>query len=103
MAKRAVIWTETAAKQRREVLKYWTMRNGSHEYAKKLIKITKNRVNVIAKYPESGVTTQDGNTRMSAIGHFSIFYKVNDDTIFIVAFWDNRQDPASLLKLMQDH
>ena len=29
MAKRAVVWTETAVKQRREILKYWVKRNGT--------------------------------------------------------------------------
>ena len=28
MAERAVVWTETAARQRREILKYWTKRSG---------------------------------------------------------------------------
>lgn len=37
MAKRNVVWTETAAKQRREVLKYWTKHNGSTNFAEKLI------------------------------------------------------------------
>ena len=37
MAKRKIVWTETAAKQRREILKYWTEWNESTIYAKKLI------------------------------------------------------------------
>lgn len=101
MVKRTVVWTETAAKQRREVLKYWTIRNGSDEYARKLIRITKDRLKNIAKYPESGIETDWIGTRTSAMGHFSIFYKVTDQTIFIVAFWDNRQDPAALLELIK--
>ena len=40
MAKRKIVWTVTAAKQRREVLKYWTERNKSTAYAEKLIEIT---------------------------------------------------------------
>lgn len=35
MAKRIVKWTETAIKQRRAVLKYWTLRNKSTLYAEK--------------------------------------------------------------------
>lgn len=34
---------------------------------------------------------------MSAMGHFSIFYKYNHTAIIIIAFWDNRQDPKVLL------
>jgi len=38
MAKRTVVWTLTASKQRRDILKYWTIRNGSTLYAEKSIK-----------------------------------------------------------------
>jgi len=40
MAKRNVIWTETAGRHRREVLKYWIKHNGSRNFAEKLIKLT---------------------------------------------------------------
>jgi hypothetical protein len=40
MAKRLVDWTETAARQRREILKYWVKNNGSTVYAEKLIDLT---------------------------------------------------------------
>jgi len=33
MAKRVVVWTITASKQRREILRYWTEKNGSTLYA----------------------------------------------------------------------
>jgi hypothetical protein len=51
MAKRIVVWTETASKQRKEILKYWTIKNGSTNYANKLIKITRSRINAILKKP----------------------------------------------------
>jgi plasmid stabilization system protein ParE len=103
MAKRVVVWTETAAKQRREVLKYWTLRNGSTTFAEKLIKIIKEKTKLIAKFPQSGRLSDFENVHVSAMGHFSIFYKVEEDQIIIVAFWDNRQDPKSLLKLIQQN
>ena len=76
MAETNIIWTSTAARQRREILKYWTTHNHSDEYARKLIQITKHRVKIIAKYPESGVETAIPDTRMVAMGHFSIYYKM---------------------------
>lgn len=40
MAKRNhVVWTETAARQRREILYYWTKRSGTTKYAEKLINL----------------------------------------------------------------
>lgn len=49
MAKKSVVWTETAIKQRREILKYWTIRNQSTLYAKKLIELIKKRIDLILK------------------------------------------------------
>ncbi|MES2591908.1 MAG: type II toxin-antitoxin system RelE/ParE family toxin [Bacteroidota bacterium] len=100
MAKRSIVWTETAAKQRREILKYWTKRNGSTIYAEKLIKHISNQTKTILNHPESYKSADFPETRESAIGHFSIYYKVTPDLLIITAFWDNRQDPKGLLKLL---
>ena len=78
MAKRAVVWTETAAKQRREILKYWIKRNSSTIFAEKLIKLTARQIKVILKHPESFKQADCPETRESAMGHFSIFYKVTE-------------------------
>jgi hypothetical protein len=53
MAKRKIIWTQTAAKQRREILSYWTERNKSKTYAETLIEITAKHLKVICKNPEA--------------------------------------------------
>jgi plasmid stabilization system protein ParE len=102
LAARKIVWTETAARQRREILNYWTIRNGSPTYAKKLIKLTSARIKVILKYPESYKTTIYPETRISAMGHFSILYKITEDKLIITAFWDNRQDPNKLLEIIKD-
>jgi plasmid stabilization system protein ParE len=101
VAERKIVWTETAARQRREILSYWTARNGSTAYAKKLIKLTKARIKVILKHPESYKTTIYPETRTSAMGHFSILYKLTEDKLIITAFWDNRQDPKKLLEIIK--
>lgn len=101
MAERIVVWTETAARQRREILKFWTKRNGSTIFAEKLIKLIAARINIILKHPESFKSTTYPNTRASAMGHFSIFYKLTKDKLIITAFWDNRQDPKNLLEIIR--
>ncbi len=100
MAKRSVVWTETAIKQRREILKYWTIRNQSTLYAKKLIELIKKRIDLILKNPYAEKLTNHLDTREAAMGNFSIYYKITDSKIFITAFWDNRQNPADLVKLL---
>jgi len=101
VAKRQIVWTETAAKQRREILSYWTARNGSTKYAEKLIKLTAARIKVILIQPESYPLTIYPETRISAMGHFSIFYKLTEDKLIITSFWDNRQDPNKLLEIIK--
>ena len=98
MAKRIIVWTNTAVKQRREVLKYWTMKNGSSIYAEKLIKLIRERLNVISKNPKAFKLSTFQNVRVSALGHFSIYYKFTEQELIVVAFWDNRQDPKKLLE-----
>ena len=101
MAERTVVWTETASRQRREILKYWTLRNGSTRYAGKLINLIRERTELIANHPLAGKATNHTDTRETAMGNFSIFYKVTKEQIIITAFWDNRQDPDKLLKILQ--
>lgn len=98
MAKPKIVWTETAAKQRREILSYWTERNQSTLYAEKLIEITASHLKVILKNPQAFKETEINTIRESAMGHFSIYYKITADQLIVMAFWDNRQDPKKLLK-----
>ena len=100
MAKKFVVWTETASTQRREILKYWTIRNKSTTYAEKLIALIKERIELISENPEAGKSTNHLDTREAAMGNFSIYYKILDQKIFITSFWDNRQDPKKLVKLL---
>lgn len=100
MAEKSVVWTALAIKQRREILKYWTKRNNSTAYAEKLLKLIAARTKVISKHPESYKLTVYPETRISAMGHFSILYKISDDKIIITAFWDNRQDPKKLFEII---
>lgn len=101
MVKRTIVWTQTAALQRRSVLKYWTIRNGSTAYAEKLISIIKDHLKVILEHPEAFKKANFPDTRESAMGHFSIFYKITSHEIIITAFWDNRQDPKELYNLLK--
>ncbi|MNU86251.1 hypothetical protein D3C71_760080 [compost metagenome] len=98
MAKRKIVWTETAAKQRREILRYWTERNQSTTYAVKLIEITAKHLKIISKNPKAFKETEIEHIRESAMGHFSLYYSFTDDQLIIMAFWDNRQDPKKLMK-----
>jgi plasmid stabilization system protein ParE len=101
MAKRTVVWTETAARQRREILKYWVKRNQTTTYAEKLIKLISEQIKVILTNPKLFKKADFPDTHVSALGHFSIFYKYTKGSLIITAFWDNRQDPKKLLDILK--
>jgi plasmid stabilization system protein ParE len=98
MAQKKIIWTETAARQRRSILEYWLHRNQSPTYSLKLLQLSNEKANLIADNPLIYKAAEFPNTHVAGMGHFSLFYKIKADTIIITAFWDNRQDPKQLLK-----
>lgn len=101
MAKRNVIWTRTADLQFVGILEYWVNRNKSNAYSKKLLKLVTQRTEQIAKNPLVFRKADFKDTRVASLGNFSIFYKSTKDEIIITAFWDNRQDPKKLLKILE--
>lgn len=97
MARRKIVWTETAVLQRRKILEYWNENNGSSTYSIKLVKTIKKYVEIIADYPLAFKLTEYPETRVAALGHYSIFYKTTGGQIIITAFWDNRQNPDDFI------
>ncbi|MCH8534579.1 MAG: type II toxin-antitoxin system RelE/ParE family toxin, partial [Flavobacteriaceae bacterium] len=83
------------------ILDYWLNRNKSNTYPKKLLKLVSERTKQIAEEPFIFKSTDFKDTRVASLGHFSIYYKYNDNQIIITAFWDNRQNPKKLLKILQ--
>lgn len=102
MAKRNVVWTKTADLQFVGVLEYWVKRNKSNSYSKKLVRLVSERTRQIARNPFSYKSTDFKDIRVASMGNFSIYYKITDEQIIITAFWDNRQDPKKLLKILED-
>ncbi|WP_308993949.1 type II toxin-antitoxin system RelE/ParE family toxin [Mariniflexile litorale] len=102
MVKHNVIWTRTADIQFVGILEYWVKRNKSNTYSKKLLKLVSERTKQIAEQPVIFKATDFKDTRVASLGNFSIFYKFNDKEIIITAFWDNRQNPKKLLKILEN-
>lgn len=67
---------------------------------KKLISLIKGRLKHICKNPELFKPADFPDTRVAAMGNFSLFYKITPEKIIVTAFWDNRQDPEKLLELI---
>ncbi len=100
MVKRNVVWTRTADLQFVGILEYWSKRNKSSSYSKKLVKLVSDRTKQIAEKPLIYKATDFKDVRVASLGNFSIYYKILAEQIVIVAFLDNRQDPEKLLKML---
>lgn len=104
MAGLPVEWTDAATVQRRETLRYWTVRNKSPAYSKKVLKRIKEVLLVVRENPGAFEETEFEGLRIreAIIGSFSLFYTVRDGIIMIITFWDQRQDPDKLEQLLSE-
>lgn len=102
MAKRNVIWTKTADIQFVGNLEYGLKRNKSNSFPKKLISKVAQRTKQISEMPFAYKETDFKDVRVASMGNYSIYYKVTKEQIIVTAFWDNRQDPKKLLKVLND-
>lgn len=93
----AIYWTKTAIIQRDFVFAFWNEHNKSNNYSKELNRKIKDRVGLLKTNPLLGKSTDYKNTRVSFLGHYSIFYQIIESKVIITGFRDNRQDPKKLL------
>ena len=97
MVKR-IKWTNTAKKDRREILEFWNKRNNSNSYSKKLSFLFKKKISLLKSGVYLGKPTDFKNVRVSLVDHYSLFYKLEKDVLIIVGIWDNRRNPDDLRK-----
>jgi plasmid stabilization system protein ParE len=96
-----IIWTRTALSQRKSIFYYWNKRNGSNSYSKKLNHAIKERVTLLKTQPQIGKQTIISEVYSISMRHYSIFYKKSKSSVFIVSFWDNRQNPEKVLNYLK--
>jgi len=98
MADKKIVWTRTAANQRNQILRYWVEHNKSNSYSVKLLELSNEKTRQISQNPKMYRLSEYRDTRVASMGHFSIYYKIDGNSIVITAFWDNRDDPRKLLR-----
>ncbi|CAN5865199.1 hypothetical protein BH24BAC1_BH24BAC1_41140 [soil metagenome] len=78
------------------ILDYWVQRNKSKRYSQKLDKLFDRVVELTAKNPESGKTTDYKNIRIRIVRHYLIFYLIHENHIEVIRIWDARRDSGNL-------
>ncbi len=93
-------WSETAEQEYLCILNFWKKVTKSSEYSMKIKDKVEEVEDLISLFPLTGFVVYQ-NERMKVrkiviLKNYSIFYEVLDDSIEILYFWDNRQNPNKL-------
>lgn len=86
-------WTRQALDDRKEILNYWTKRNKSSEYSRKLDQDFKKSLELVKKYPNIGKPSEIIGVRLKIAKHYYIVYKETSEFIFVLNIWDTRRNP----------
>lgn len=94
----SIKWSNRAVKERSDILRYWVKRNGSPSYSEKIEAETDKAINVILenRYIGEEVKNRNNVRRLTVMHDYSIYYTVMKNNLYILSFWDNRQDPERL-------
>lgn len=93
-----IIWSPKAKRQRGDIYKYWNKRNGNNNYSLKLNTEIKHILNLVKNTPLMGMEVEQRKAirRVLVLTNYSIFYTFDKENIYILSFWDNRQNPDEL-------
>lgn len=94
MAKREVIWSNTAKENLKDFLDFYIERNKSARYALKLLHLFSETVSRLSDVPEIGITCKNIEIKIFILKHYLIAYEFDEKSIRILNIWDSRQDPT---------
>jgi toxin YoeB len=101
MVKR-IVWTSKAEQIYSEILKFYVQRNGSKTYSKKLNSEVKKLLLLLSNHPFLGKKTGLTNTKVLIKGNHKIFYKIYDEELVVLLFWDSRQNAEKLQEFLAE-
>jgi toxin YoeB len=92
MAKKEIIWSPGAKSELRKILEFYNERNGNSKYSLKILDEIDDLLNTLSQSEFIGRLTSNKKSRVLVMKVYLIFYEINENTIEILSFWDNRQD-----------
>ncbi len=96
MAKRKIVWSHSARIKLLMILEFYTERNKSKMYSKKLYTKFNKELSLLLKQPEIGIKTEIEAVRGLIVDEFILFYEVTTEMIIVHTLWDIRQNPTDL-------
>jgi hypothetical protein len=96
MAKRKIVWSHRAGIKLLMILEFYSERNKSKTYSKKLYTKFNKELSLLVNQPEIGIKTELESVRGLIVEEFILFYEVTTDMIIVHTLWDSRQNPSEL-------
>ncbi len=96
MAKRKIVWSHKARIKLLMILEFYTERNKSKTYSKKLYTKFNKELSLLLIQPEIGIKTESDLVRGLIVEEFILFYEVTNEMIIVHTVWDSRQNPTNL-------
>ena len=101
VVQRKLVWTEGAREDRRRIFSYWTKRNKSDLYSRRLSKAFLRVGNGLLKNHYLGLRTSLKNIFYVVVEKkFLMLYRTKPEAIEIIAVWDGRRNPDDFEKLI---
>lgn len=89
MSLRQVIWSSHSKNELTRTLRFWSNKNQSESYNKRLIRSIDRYLGFIQKYPAASRKVQLGINRIQIL-RFQLYYRYTDTTIEVLDFKDAR-------------
>lgn len=91
-----IVWSSNALSDRIQILEYWIEQTGSNLYSKKLDKMLREIISLLARFPQMGRRIDNRDERFVVKQAYQIFYRIVDNEIHILHIWDSRRNPDTL-------
>lgn len=72
---------------------FYALRNGNAKYSRSVMKMIKDTLRLVAKYPLMYRSTFVPDTRVFVCEYFKVYYSVRATCIEVEAVFDTRQNP----------
>lgn len=96
MAKQKIVWSHRARIKLLMILEFYSERNKSKTYSKKLYTKFNKELALLLKQPEIGIKTEIEAVRGLIVDEFILFYEVKTAMIIVHTLWDSRQNPSDM-------
>ncbi len=95
MAKQ-IIWSKKAKQDKKEILDYWLKRNKSYVYPRKLNNLLNEAINLTTQHSMPRRSTDVAEVYVKTVRDYKVFFKEDENSIYIITIWDTRQDSNNL-------